>query len=120
VSRLGRGPPEAEEDQPCPLCTVPMVAARCAGGASVAPQGTITWGTTVAKPITGWMPTRSPREDALLATQSDAVTISSRVTISEGTNQTWQMDHNQRWMEEVRPIVEAFLHTRYFLDMAVR
>lgn len=31
-----------------------------------------------------------------------------------------QMDHNRRWLEITRPIVEAFFHARYFLDMAVR
>jgi hypothetical protein len=29
-------------------------------------------------------------------------------------------EHNARWLETTRPIVEAFFHARYFLEMAVR
>ena len=28
--------------------------------------------------------------------------------------------HDQRWTKETRPIVEAFFHARYFLEMACR
>jgi hypothetical protein len=27
--------------------------------------------------------------------------------------------HNDRWLSETRPIIEAFFHARYFLEMAV-
>ena len=32
----------------------------------------------------------------------------------------FELEHNRRWLEVTRPIVEAFLHARFFLDMAVR
>jgi hypothetical protein len=39
--------------------------------------------------------------------------------VSEGTGKTFEPEHNRRWLEETRPIVEAFVHARYFLEMAV-
>jgi hypothetical protein len=43
-----------------------------------------------------------------------------RAIVAEGTGKTFDLEHNQRWLEETRPIVEAFFHARYFLEMAVR
>lgn len=40
--------------------------------------------------------------------------------VEEGTGKTFELEHNQRWIEVTRPIVEAFFHARYFLEMAVR
>jgi hypothetical protein len=40
--------------------------------------------------------------------------------VNEGTGKTFEPDHNARWLAEARPIVEAFFHARYFLEMAVR
>jgi len=40
--------------------------------------------------------------------------------VAEGTGKTFEPAHNQRWLAETRPIVEAFFHARYFLEMAVR
>jgi hypothetical protein len=40
--------------------------------------------------------------------------------VAEGTSRTFEMDHNARWLSETRPILEAFFHARYFLEMAVR
>ena len=40
--------------------------------------------------------------------------------VEEGTGKTFELEHNQRWLEVTRPIVEAFFHARYFLEMAVR
>jgi hypothetical protein len=40
--------------------------------------------------------------------------------VHEGTGTTFEWKHNQRWLETTRPIVEAFFHARYFLEMAVR
>ena len=37
-----------------------------------------------------------------------------------GTGHRFERDHNRRWPEVTRPIVEAFFHARYFLEMAVR
>lgn len=37
-----------------------------------------------------------------------------------GTSHEFTTEHNRRWMEVTRPILEAFFHARYFLEMAVR
>lgn len=39
--------------------------------------------------------------------------------VTEGTDKTFDQEHNARWLEVTRPIVEAFFHARYFLEMAV-
>ena len=40
--------------------------------------------------------------------------------VSEGTGRTFELKSNDRWLEETRPILEAFFHARFFLEMAVR
>jgi hypothetical protein len=40
--------------------------------------------------------------------------------VAEGTGKEFTMEVNQRWLETTRPIVEAFLHARYFLEMAIK
>jgi hypothetical protein len=40
--------------------------------------------------------------------------------VAAGTGLTFTMDHNRNWTAATRPIVEAFLHARFFLDMALR
>ena len=40
--------------------------------------------------------------------------------VVDGTGQTFESEHNARWLEVTRPIVEAFFHARFFLEMAVR
>ena len=40
--------------------------------------------------------------------------------VRDGTGRVFEPEHNRRWLEETRPILEAFFHARYFLDMAVR
>jgi hypothetical protein len=40
--------------------------------------------------------------------------------VARGTCKEWVQEHNKRWMKETAPMVEAFFHARYFLDMAVR
>jgi hypothetical protein len=40
--------------------------------------------------------------------------------VKDGTGKTFEREHNRRWLEVTRPIVEAFFHARYFLEMAVR
>jgi hypothetical protein len=40
--------------------------------------------------------------------------------VNEGTGKTFEPEHNRRWLEVTGPIVEAFFHARYFLEMAVR
>lgn len=40
--------------------------------------------------------------------------------VQEGTGKQFTTADNARWLEVTRPIVEAFQHTRYFLEMACR
>jgi hypothetical protein len=40
--------------------------------------------------------------------------------VSDGTGKTFTVEDNRRWLETTRPIVEAFFHARFFLEMAVR
>jgi hypothetical protein len=40
--------------------------------------------------------------------------------IREGTGKKFNRSHNRRWQEETRPILEAFFHARFFLEMAIR
>ena len=37
-----------------------------------------------------------------------------------GTGKTFKIEDNERWTEVTRPILEAFFHARFFLEMAVR
>lgn len=39
--------------------------------------------------------------------------------VDDGTGLTFESEHNARWAEVVRPIVEAFFHARFFLEVAV-
>lgn len=40
--------------------------------------------------------------------------------ISEGMRKQFSPEDNDRWLEATRPIVEAFFHARFFLEMACR
>jgi hypothetical protein len=40
--------------------------------------------------------------------------------VTEGTGKTFELEHNRRWDEVTRPILEAFFHARFFLECAVR
>ena len=40
--------------------------------------------------------------------------------ISEGTKKKFTLECNKRWLEETRPIVEAFFHTVHMLKMMVQ
>lgn len=40
--------------------------------------------------------------------------------IREGTGKGFKMEHNQRWLEETRAILEAFFHARMMLEFAVK
>lgn len=39
--------------------------------------------------------------------------------VRAGTGLTFKTEDNRRWLEATRPIVEAFLHARFFLEMAI-
>ncbi len=43
-----------------------------------------------------------------------------RKIVTGGTGKTFELEHNQRWDEVTRPIIEAFFHARFFLECAVR
>lgn len=40
--------------------------------------------------------------------------------LKEGTGKKFSLEVNDRWTQETRPIVEAFLHAKYFLEMMVK
>jgi hypothetical protein len=40
--------------------------------------------------------------------------------VAQGTGRTFSMEDNRHWPEVTRPIVEAFFHARFFLEMATR
>jgi hypothetical protein len=40
--------------------------------------------------------------------------------VREGTGKTFTQEDNRNWLAVTRPIVEAFVHARYFLEMAVQ
>jgi hypothetical protein len=39
--------------------------------------------------------------------------------VRAGTGKTFDLDDNNHWVERTAPIVQAFFHARYFLEMAV-
>ena|ERR1700712_637181 len=45
----------------------------------------------------------------------DFVTI-----VREGTGHVFELSHNRHWKAVTRPILEAFFHAQYFLEMAVQ
>lgn len=40
--------------------------------------------------------------------------------VREGTGKVFEMSDNDAWLPKTRPILEAFFHARFFLEMAVR
>ena len=40
--------------------------------------------------------------------------------VTGGTGRTFAMEMNARWTAETRPLVEAFFHARYMLEMVVK
>jgi hypothetical protein len=40
--------------------------------------------------------------------------------VDEGTGRTFRTEDNARWLIATRPILEAFFHARYFLEMVVQ
>jgi hypothetical protein len=40
--------------------------------------------------------------------------------VAQGPGKSFRQEDNQDWPRVTRPILEAFLHARFFLDMAVR
>jgi hypothetical protein len=40
--------------------------------------------------------------------------------VAEGTGKKFEMEHNASWPQHTRPIVEAFLHAKYFWEMMIK
>lgn len=40
--------------------------------------------------------------------------------VHEGTGKAWKEEDNRHWLSATRPMLEAFFHARYFLEMAVK
>ena len=43
-----------------------------------------------------------------------------RQIVAEGTGRTFRPEDNDKWTALTRPVLEAFFHARFFLEMAVR
>jgi hypothetical protein len=40
--------------------------------------------------------------------------------LAEGTGKKFDYSHNKEWSKHTRPILEAFFHAKYFLEMAIK
>lgn len=40
--------------------------------------------------------------------------------VEEGTGKVFKMDHNTKWYEETKPLIDTYLHTRHILDLIVK
>ena len=40
--------------------------------------------------------------------------------VADGTGAEFEAEHNRNWPDHTRPIVEAFLHAKYFLEMMAK
>lgn len=40
--------------------------------------------------------------------------------VADGTGRAFEPEHNRRWLEVTRPMLEAFFHARFMVEMAVR
>lgn len=40
--------------------------------------------------------------------------------VAAGTGRTFQLEDNRRWLEVTRPMLEAYFHARFFVEMAIR
>jgi len=43
-----------------------------------------------------------------------------REILSKGTNNKFKMSHNRQWDKHTLPIVQAFFHAKFFLEMAIK
>ena len=48
------------------------------------------------------------------------VCASFEAIVAGGTGVEFEMEHNRDWLRNTRPIVEAFLHAKYFLEMMIK
>lgn len=40
--------------------------------------------------------------------------------IKEGTGKTWEHSHNLEWKKHTRPLLEAYFHAKWMLDMVIK
>lgn len=40
--------------------------------------------------------------------------------VASGTGAEFKLEHNENWLSHTRPIIEAFLHSKYFVEMMVK
>jgi hypothetical protein len=40
--------------------------------------------------------------------------------IDEGTGKSFSIEANNKWLDETRPIIEAFFHAKFFVEMATK
>lgn len=66
------------------------------------------------KIIVGMLISLDPKEDKELDYMFKEIIMAS-MKVGE-----WKIEHNKNWSKNTRPIVEAFLHAKYFLAMAVK
>jgi hypothetical protein len=57
---------------------------------------------------------------AALAPEGRPFSANFEQIIRAGTGRVFTDDVNSRWIEETAPIGQAFLHARYFLEMAIK
>jgi len=56
-----------------------------------------------------------------LAPEGTTINADFQEIMSEGASgKQFEHDHNKEWTKHTRPIVEAFFHARFFLEMAVK
>lgn len=60
--------------------------------------------------------------DALMAAAPEGARFNEQYLriLKNGTGRSFGLHHNRWWDFNTRPIVEAFFHTKYFLEMAVK
>jgi hypothetical protein len=60
--------------------------------------------------------------DALDGVRPEGVALNPWFTeiVAAGTGRQFKLDHNDNWLENAKPIVDAFFHARFMLEMVVR
>lgn len=67
----------------------------------------------LTKEIVQFLATLDPKESKYLATYFNVI-------VDRGTNLEFDLKHNGDWLGYARPILEAFWHAKYFLEMCIK
>jgi hypothetical protein len=51
---------------------------------------------------------------------NDTINEMTRKIVEEGTGKEFNYSHNLDWMNHTRPMIEAFYHMKYFLEMVIK